>query len=436
MNKTIQKTILITSLFLSYFAVCGIETAPTLDMSIHRLQEYCSPYPEHAGSAPASFLSRDAFIKTIEQCTAANKLMLRSDTLWLDHTSPFKVQIPDFAPFVQKLLVPQQSNIYFFGDLHGNIHSLLRTLDYLKKQQVLDDNFHIISSNTYLLFLGDYVDRGEYGIEVIYTLMKLRMANPGNVILIRGNHEDGRLNEQYGFTDELYERADFKEADLTHIENWYATMPMALFLGVKNDTHTDYIQCCHGGPELGYDASRLLASSESVQFQEIVTLDRADNVRNLPLFIKKDVLKYVPEYEIENFTPRSPTIPITIGLMWADLIEDPRNYRSAIVDHNEGRGWVHGKELTHYWFKEQSGSYHTLHAIIRGHQHYGNMLQQLIINKGLVSLWNNTAYTVLSAPVAGKQFPFDACTHLKTAANFNNWVIKPIVVNENRNLRA
>ena len=118
MNKTIQKTILITSLFLSYIAVCGVETVPTLDINILRLQEYCAQYPEHTGNPPASFLSRDALIKTIQQSTTANKLMLRSDALWLDHTSPFKGQMPDFAPFVQKLIVQQQSNIYFFGDLH------------------------------------------------------------------------------------------------------------------------------------------------------------------------------------------------------------------------------------------------------------------------------------------------------------------------------
>lgn len=423
-----NKTFLITSLFLFCIAAQAVDTSRHFDITLSYLQEECLKFPEHSGSGPKSFLAREALIKTTQQCTAVNNINLRSESLWLNGTSPFKGTTPDFAPFVQRLIVPQQANVLFFGDLHGNIHSLLRTLHHFKKLNIIDDSFHLIDPNTYLIFLGDYVDRGEYGIEVIYTLMRLRMANPRNVLLIRGNHEDMRLNQQYGFADELYDRADYKEADMATIEQWYASMPMALFLGVKNGNHIDYIQCCHGGPELGFNASHVMAAPDAVQFQLISTLDRADNVRNLPLIIKKDVLKYVPEEEIENFTPRTPTVPMTIGLMWADLIEDINNYQSPIVAHNPGRGWVHGKELTHYWFKQQSGSNHTLHAIIRGHQHYGSMLQQLILNRGLVSLWNNTAYTVLSAPVAGKQFPYDAYTHLKTAAKFADWAIKPVVV--------
>ena len=45
---------------------------------------------------------------------------------------------------------------------------------------------------TYMVFLGDYVDRGFYGTEVLYTIMMLKIANPEKVILLRGNHEDHR----------------------------------------------------------------------------------------------------------------------------------------------------------------------------------------------------------------------------------------------------
>lgn len=35
---------------------------------------------------------------------------------------------------------------------------------------------------------GDFVDRGEFGPEVLLTLYALRQAYPGWVYLIRGNH--------------------------------------------------------------------------------------------------------------------------------------------------------------------------------------------------------------------------------------------------------
>lgn len=428
MNKTLGQAIIFSFLYLSFLN--SFATDPVhFDITLSRLQEYAATFPEHGTSAPKSFLSRDTLLKTTIQCTTVNTLHLRTSSLWTNGTSPFITNsTPEFTPFVQKLVIPQESNVFFFGDLHGNFHSLLRTLNHLKNQNVLDDSFHIINPSSYLIFLGDYVDRGNYGIEIIYTLMRLRMANPRNVFLIRGNHEDMRLNEQYGFADELYDRAGYKEADMSTIERWYDSMPMALFLGVKTQGYVDYIQCCHGGPELGFNANTLMAAPDAVQYNAITSLDRADNIRTLPISLKNEVLKYIPEEEIENFTPRAPTIPITIGLMWADLIEDIANYASSVVAFNAGRGWVHGKSLTHYWFKAQSGTYHTLHAIIRGHQHYGDMLKQLVINKGLVRLWDNTAYTVLSAPVAGKQFPYDAYTHLKPAAKFSDWAITPVVV--------
>ncbi|MGE0009699.1 MAG: metallophosphoesterase family protein [Candidatus Babeliales bacterium] len=428
MNKVLQKPIFLGFLCISYFFSYANDPVH-FDITLSKLHEQALAYPEHTQTPPKSFLSRDALIKTTAQCTTVNTLHLRTPSLWSTGSSPFLTAgAPGFTPFVQRVIIPQESNVYFFGDLHGNFHSLLRTLDYLKKQNVLDDNFYIQNPHAYLIFLGDYVDRGEYGIEVIYTLMRLRMANPRNVFLIRGNHEDMRLNEQYGFADELFDRANYKDADFSTIVQWYDSMPMALFLGVKTNGHIDYIQCCHGGPELGFNASALMASSDAVQYNAITSLNRADHVRQLPIALKNEVLRYIPEHEIDNFVPRAPTSPKTIGLMWADLIEDIANYASPIVAYNKGRGWVHGKELTHYWFKAQSGAYHTLHAIIRGHQHYGHMLQQLVINKGLVRLWDNTAYTVLSAPVAGKQFPYDAYTHLKTAPRFKDWEITPVVV--------
>jgi diadenosine tetraphosphatase ApaH/serine/threonine PP2A family protein phosphatase len=40
-----------------------------------------------------------------------------------------------------------------------------------------------------LIFLGDYGDRGARSTEVYYTILKLKLAFPEQVILLRGNHE-------------------------------------------------------------------------------------------------------------------------------------------------------------------------------------------------------------------------------------------------------
>lgn len=70
------------------------------------------------------------------------------------------------------------------GDLHGDLDSLisiLKTSDFTQKLAR--------SKDATLIFLGDYGDRGTFSAEVYYTVLKLKLAFPEQVILMRGNHE-------------------------------------------------------------------------------------------------------------------------------------------------------------------------------------------------------------------------------------------------------
>jgi len=70
------------------------------------------------------------------------------------------------------------------GDLHGDIHSLLHILQTSKFMERLDS-----SKDATLILLGDYGDRGAYSVEVYYTILKLKLAFPEKIVLLRGNHE-------------------------------------------------------------------------------------------------------------------------------------------------------------------------------------------------------------------------------------------------------
>ena len=63
------------------------------------------------------------------------------------------------------------------GDIHGEIDKLTSLLNKIKPKK--DDT---------LVFLGDYIDRGNNSKEVISTLIKLKKLT--NCIFLMGNHED------------------------------------------------------------------------------------------------------------------------------------------------------------------------------------------------------------------------------------------------------
>lgn len=71
--------------------------------------------------------------------------------------------------------LPNKGTAAVVGDLHGDVESLEFILSRCEQD--------------YIVFLGDYGDRGSDSPEVFYTLLRLKRDHPENIILLRGNHE-------------------------------------------------------------------------------------------------------------------------------------------------------------------------------------------------------------------------------------------------------
>jgi len=70
--------------------------------------------------------------------------------------------------------------IYAIGDIHGQVTMLQEMLTQLREQPLAEDDT--------VVFLGDYIDRGENSRGVIETLLAFRKEH-SNTIFLRGNHE-------------------------------------------------------------------------------------------------------------------------------------------------------------------------------------------------------------------------------------------------------
>ncbi|CAD8046470.1 unnamed protein product [Paramecium primaurelia] len=87
---------------------------------------------------------------------------------------------------------PVRAPVNVCGDIHGQFYDL---------QALMKEGGDIPSSN--YIFIGDFVDRGYNSVETMEYLLCLKVKYPGNIMLLRGNHESRQCTQVYGFYEEL-----------------------------------------------------------------------------------------------------------------------------------------------------------------------------------------------------------------------------------------
>jgi len=144
--------------------------------------------------------------------------------------------------FIQQWYVDSGETLHIIGDLHSGIHSL----NVILKDLGVSSDWKLPANNK-VIFCGDYVDRGPYGVECIYAVAKLLQANPRHVRLIEGNHEDPAVFMRYGFHDEMLHQFNETSGVRVHyntVLKLLRTLPAALFVYIEGK---GTIQVCHGG---------------------------------------------------------------------------------------------------------------------------------------------------------------------------------------------
>ena len=211
------------------------------------------------------------FIRAVRVCTQLQEAAVANPVSWLAG------QVVEWGKqrYVQRLQISDSQKFAVLGDMHGAVSSLHVNLQRLEAEGILEEGTYKIKDPNYILLCtGDYTDRGGYGVEAVYTLARLKEANPGQVILIRGNHEDWRMAAGYGFSAELEakftvstdgtttkepsegdeSKSDtctcYEQAKIT-MKNFYDRLPSALFVQFLNKKGLLF---CHGGLPITLEA--------------------------------------------------------------------------------------------------------------------------------------------------------------------------------------
>ncbi|KAL1457823.1 hypothetical protein WDU94_008015 [Cyamophila willieti] len=180
----------------------------------------------------------------------------------------------------EPMLLELEPPLNICGDVHGQFDDTVRIFEY-----------GLFPPQTNYLFLGDYVDRGKNSIETIVLLMAYKIKYPGNMYLLRGNHESPAINRVYGFLDECKRRYSVKL--WKQFTACFNCMPVAALIEEK-------IFCCHGG---------LSPSMKSV-----------DDVRHLPRpadvpeeGLMCDLLWSDPDPNVKGWGPNDRGVSFTFG---------------------------------------------------------------------------------------------------------------------------
>jgi len=162
------------------------------------------------------------------------------------------------------------------GDLHGDANSFVRMI----KEIGIDNDFTLkkkgLLKKKEILFIvtGDIIDRGKQSEAVIYLISRLKIANPRNFFVLRGNHEfhtpDNPMAKGI--------RAHFPKK--SSVQNILPFMfPSALFIKIRKNPHSQgqYILVGHGILDSDLNPTMLLQNADLPATTSLKCLEAHDS---------------------------------------------------------------------------------------------------------------------------------------------------------------
>jgi len=218
----------------------GFDTAKELCRSMAVPEEYKGP--RMAGSEEEGWrVTRDFVLEMVREFKEQKSIHPRFAFEILFQADEILRKLPSLVD----LDTPDGKHVTVCGDVHGQFYDLLR---------IFEMNGMPSNENPYL-FNGDFVDRGSFSVEVMFTLLAFKVADPDSMHLTRGNHETRTMNKIYGFEGEV--KAKFTALMAEVFSELFCHLPIAYVLNKK-------VFVVHGG----------LHEKDGVKLSDIRNIDR------------------------------------------------------------------------------------------------------------------------------------------------------------------
>lgn len=246
--------------------------------------------------------------------------------------------------FMKKIDIPSSCELIVIGDIHCDLQSFITILLNLKNKNIIDNNFNIVNGSIKkykFIFLGDMVDYGFYGLEILFLIFMLKKNNYDDVFIINGNHEDVGL---HGCTSSRCGDFGYEKKIKLKNKNTYSlinrvlnTLPCVLFIRFDKDKEQKYFQFCHGGID-GYVTNL---------FDFLHNSSKNKNIMNVSYPNLEFIYPGTAEY-------------LYSGFKWTDFNNNIKEYSES----SRGKGLL----MVGYKYTERYLQRMKIHSIISGHQ--------------------------------------------------------------------
>lgn len=329
----------------------------------------------------------------LDQCAKNYAHIERNHALWVGNTPA------GHQRHYQKLVVPPATHVFLWGDIHGGGLTLIESLIYLQKNNVIDLDLHV-AKNNFLVFTGDYTDRGSRNLLTLYTLLYLAAHNPDRAILLRGNHEQ-TLEGWAALPGEL--AATGYGSLLAKVQRFQYQMPIILFLGAPAaDNSVRFWQIQHAAVDIGIDARALLADNRSRAYATLNLQRHAIANQLQPALQARAPHKRLTDNPAHLATTSQEML--NLDSLWSDF-PTTRDIPYAThpmtrfhMNNQAGRGPFYSKDLSLMLLDYQTrGLAHSIVGTIHGHQYHGQLRNTARTQvPGALWSWDNRLITLLA----------------------------------------